>query len=601
MRTPKNFIRVSSIAATLLLTLALLPGCTGDDGGDAKTDGGASDAGQIGDAGPPCEEAKDCPDTGSPCIVAECVDKVCHPLESGDGAPCDDGDACTDKDTCQKGQCEPGASICQCKTNADCAAFGDGDKCNGSLICDVSVGKCVLDATTVVTCDVGKDTVCAKNTCDPKTGQCGYVPTKDGTACDDEFVCTLGDACKAGKCEPGKDACTCKSAADCPSPANACLGTKYCDKTSMPWACKTNPGTVIKCPSAQDTQCRKAACNPKTLKCELDAVAPNTPCEWDGNACTLDICEDGECSQGKLSTAKECECSVNADCAKHGDGDLCTGTLYCNKSTKACTLNPATVVNCHEADDTACASNTCDPKTGDCELKNVKNGTKCADGVPCTADEACQGGTCTAVKLSCTCTTTADCADQDDGNVCNGTLYCDKAKGKCVTNPATILRCGEPEKLACTRPGCDSKLGKCVDVPVADGSVCESDGTSCTGTDTCTAGKCVAGPNHCPCMADNGCAKHEDGNACNGTLFCDKAKKVCVLNPLDGRELQGRHGLQAGVLRSEDRQVRREHRARRRRLRWRRLRLHQGHLQGRRVQGRPQRLPVRREHRLHRL
>ena len=60
-----------------------------------------------------------------------------------------------------------------------------------------------------------------------------------------------------------------------------------------------------------------------------------------------------------------CECVKNADCAKFEDGDLCNGTLYCNKANGKCELNPATVVTCTGVYDTQCAKNVCDPATFD--------------------------------------------------------------------------------------------------------------------------------------------------------------------------------------------------------------------------------------------
>ena len=544
MHTYRTLLPVSALPSALLVLLFFAAGCAGDDGDTTAAGDTVTDAGLIGDGddtgsddtlasdAPTCSVAKDCPGFDEPCVDVACVDKTCTGKVRADGAACDDGDACTDPDTCKAAKCVAGAK-CECSVDADCSIRENGNLCDGTLVCDKTAGKCVLDASTVVKCDSSKDSTCAVAGCDPKTGQCSQVSVAAGKSCDDGDTCTVGDACKDGACVPGASQCACKADSDCgKAGANPCDGAYYCDKNTDKWACKLNPGTVVTCPTDDDSACVKSQCDPATVKCGLKPVNDGAECDWDGNKCTVDKCAKGACIQGDLAGGKGCDCKVNADCNQYEDANQCNGSLFCNKANNSCQLNPATLVSCPSGDDTECRANMCNAKTGTCAYDQVANGTACSDGKPCSSQEACKNGLCEAVALTCDCSSTADCADKDDKDNCNGSLYCDKTQSKCVTNPATILHCPKPEQLACVGPECEPATGKCIDKLLEDGTKCEADGTACTGIDTCKDGKCLIGAVHCACQSDGDCAAFEDDNLCNGTLFCDKAKNACLLNPV---------------------------------------------------------------------
>jgi len=479
----------------------LLATACADGSGDEPADGGGQGDGLVTDAAAE-------PDTTAVAETAQDAPDLAEP----DAGPC-------------------GGDVCECVQASDCADKNGGDLCKGQWTCDTSTHTCVLDAGTIVTCP--DDTVCAKDKCDPGTGKCGLLPRPDGTECDDGVTCTVGDACKAGKCAGGVSSCTCTKQSDCDAldDGDPCNGTLYCHKGAVPWSCKTNPGTVIKCSDSNDTACRKMQCDPSTAKCAMVDLPESVTCEWDGNACTDDRCKAGWCAPGKLAAGKDCKCQTHADCQAFEDGNACNGTLFCNKVTLECALNPASIVTCPSAADEACAANTCDPATGTCAVKNSPDGKKCDDATPCTGGEHCDSGACVAATLTCACTATADCVAVDDDDTCNGALYCDLGKGKCVTNPATVVACDKAEPLACTTPTCQPKTGQCLPAPVPDFEVCEADGTACTGVDHCIAGKCKAGPQVCGCQLAADCAKLDIDGPCDGTLFCDKAHGICVLNP----------------------------------------------------------------------
>ena len=266
-----------------------------------------------------------------------------------------------------------------------------------------------------------------------------------------------------------------------------------------------------------------------TGACQLQLAPTNTACD-DGNACTVgDVCATGLC-QGGTNT---CFCKNDADCSAAEDGDACNGTLFCNKVTAKCQMNPATVVTCQSVDDTACRKNLCNPKDGKCQQIAVNAGKPCDDGNSCTPNEACQSGLCSAAVNTCECAKDADCKAKEDGNLCNGSLFCDLKTYKCAVNPATVIACDTQDDPQCAQDLCNPLNGKCEPVTLAlDASPC-NDGNACTKSETCLGGVCKAdvNANTCACQKDSDCAAKDDGNQCNGTLYCDKSAGLCVVNP----------------------------------------------------------------------
>ncbi|MEY3011938.1 MAG: hypothetical protein RIT45_673 [Pseudomonadota bacterium] len=224
-------------------------------------------------------------------------------------------------------------------------------------------------------------------------------------------------------------------------------------------------------------------------------------------------------------------CSNDADCAALEDGNACNGTLRCETTLGVCTVDPTTVPVCDQSADTACSTTACDPATGSCKAQAAATGTACSDGDPCTAGDPCEAGSCKAGVDSCDCRADADCSD--DGNLCNGTPFCDKDHFpyRCVVNPATVVTC-DASDVACKANLCDPKQGKCVLVPVADGATCD-DGDNCTSGDTCKGGGCKGGTDTCSCTSDADCPDL-DGDLCNGVRYCDIKEGVCKDNPASG-------------------------------------------------------------------
>jgi hypothetical protein len=170
----------------------------------------------------PCDDGDACT-TGDACAAATCLggeprscddqnpctDDTCDPADGCRYQPntlaCDDGNACTINDACGAGACSGSPNPeCACDALADCAAYEDGDLCNGTLRCVSHV--CEIDPATVVTCEPSTDP-CRVAACDPGTGLCSDEAVGDGKPCDDGDACTVSDACTAGTCGGTPKAC----------------------------------------------------------------------------------------------------------------------------------------------------------------------------------------------------------------------------------------------------------------------------------------------------------------------------------------------------------------------------------------------------------
>ena len=467
-------------------------------------------------------------DDGNPC-----TDDACDPsagcVHTPNTASCEDGNPCTDGDTCAGGACAPGANTCQCQTDGDCAPQEDGDLCNGTLVCQAN--NCVIDPATVVTCNTTGDTACLHTVCAPATGQCVPQPAVDGAVCDDGNACTTADACLSGVCVG--------AAADCDD-GNACTDD-VCDPAT---GCAQVPN-VTPCddgdPCTGNDRCADAVCagvavscddgNPCTVDscaspggCQATAAADGTPCD-DGNPCTVsDACVAGQCGGQPRDCDDDNPCTADtcvlgcvntavADGTPCDDANACSQGDHCTAGT--CAGNPP---SCDDGD--PCTLDTCDATLG-CTYSSAPDGTGCSDGDPCTGGDACQAASCVPGAPICGCQDDADCASEEDGDLCNGTLRCG-ADHQCKVDPATVVTCDAPAN-PCHISVCQASTGACVDAPGNEGATCD-DGDGCTDNDLCVGGSCVGFSKACddgnPCTADScasGACTHSpafDGQPC---------------------------------------------------------------------------------------
>ncbi len=385
-------------------------------------------------------------------------------------------------------------------------------------------------------------------------GKCkpGYLV--DGTACDDGNVCSDADSCAAGTCQ-GKGIDVAKACDDGnPCSNDSCLVGSGCAHSANSSPCSDGNACT------QNDVCANSSCAGlpinATADCDDGKVCTDDGCDAktgcshsnntaacsDGNACTEgDLCAAGSCGSGK----NVCACQQDSDCALYEDGDLCNGTLVCNKSKAPfqCTVAAASVVVCATNGDGPCEASVCGAKTGKCAKSPANAGKGCdADGSACTVADACADGACVAgAKANCDdknpCTTdscdpktgcvylanTATC--DADNTVCTAGDTCkDKA---CLAGPKLGCDDGNP----CTDDGCDAKLG-CT--KVANKAACDADGSVCSKDDTCSGGACLPGAAlNCDdgkaCTDDSCDPKQGCKNVANAKA-CDADGSVCTQN-----------------------------------------------------------------------
>ncbi len=489
---------------------------------------------------------------GGACNLGVCDPQQGCQYNKLNNVPCDaDKNACTDNDQCKLGACIPGpGKVCDdgnpCTTDSCDPASGctktvddgkacdaDGDACTAA---DACVGaKCTAGA--VVVCE-NKNT-CSKASCDSTTGKCIGKPVQEGVPCNDGTVCTQNDQCKNGECV-GKilscddnNPCTgdsCDPLAGCTSSnldGTPCDDDNLCTVGDL---CKL--GLCVKggpkgCDSGK--ACVAGSCDLATGKCAYKNKVPGAPCD-DGDACSEnDNCNDGDC-QGKALSCDDSNACTNDSCDKvkgclHAvnvspcsDGDACTQSDNCAEGQCV----PGAVKVCN--DNLLCTADTCNKTTGLCFFDPAAvNGTPCDDSNVCTLGDKCQNGFCSVGIVK-------DC---NDGNPCTDDL-CDKAKG---CNPSfnskacddgnactkddickfgdcegSVVSCNDSN--ACTDDACDTKKG-CVNNP--NSVVCD-DANFCTEKDQCKNGICGGAPVNC-----------DDGNVCSDDS-CNKSSG-CVNGP----------------------------------------------------------------------
>jgi len=425
--------------------------------------------------GPP----PDC-DDGNVCTADSC-DAVlgCQNTPLADGASCDDGDVCNGTSTCQTGACNPGTPLncedgnactadscdavlgCRNLAIADGTTCDDGDRCNGTDLCQA--GVCA--AGTPPDCDDGN--LCTVDACDALLG-CRNVDLQDGVGCNDAALCNGGEICKSGLCVPGPsldcddgNVCTadsCDAVLGCQNVAvvdgTSCDDGDLCNGTST---CQVGTCTSGTPPDCDDGNvCTADSCD-AVLGCRNLPIADGISCD-DGDVCNgLDTCQAGACSagtapdcdDGNLCTADSCDAVLGCrnidvpDEVACVDGDLCNGAERCQSGV--CVPGPAP--DCDDGN--VCTADSCDALLG-CQSVPVSDGIACGDGDVCNGGETCQAGACTiGAPLDC-----------DDANVC-------------------------------TADSCDAVLG-CRNLAVPNGISC-GDGDVCNGGETCQTGSCTVG------------------------------------------------------------------------------------------------------------
>ncbi len=329
-----------------------------------------------------CQDSNGCT-LNDLCITGECVGtaKVC--LDSNDctldgcdpltgectGTPANTGfsckypnnapgaqDPCTPLGSCNtSGTCLPGTDLCECRSDSDCVALDNGDKCDGILRCNLLLAPytCYFDATTVVSCSTAADTECRKNLCTPATGLCGMKDLADGTTCNDGNACTISDKCKTGACTDTQPL-VCDDSDPCT--LNQCIPASGCSYPDAPntTACEDGDPCTLndKCDGAGGC----AAGAPKTPACDDSNVCTNNTCSPDGQSCLFEPLAgccllDAECVSPAV-------CFNNACCTPQCSGKEC-GDNGCGGSCGSCEAWEDCVSNTCECPDCCTSSSEC--------------------------------------------------------------------------------------------------------------------------------------------------------------------------------------------------------------------------------------------------
>ena len=489
------------------------------EGTELKCDGldndcdGATDESTIELDKPPCDENKT---ANGVCVGFE---PTCQGI---DGWVCDF--------TTITGYVEvEGAAHCDNKDN-DCDNVVDdfyvGTKGNE---CKKGVGQCELVGEQI--CNDSQDGLV-----------CSVSGALAGTGCNDNNACTHSDQCGGGDasacagtpytCAP--DALTCTT--------DTCNGDDTCSYVLVADTCLISGVCYAKDQLDPQNDCQ--SCQPGTKTDGFTVLDSGTECD-DFSGCTdNDACNgsgtcvgEGEnpCIDGLACTKDKCTPIPNSTEFDCDHAELLTDTCkIANQCYSKGEENPAN--ECQ----------VCDPATAPQAWTNKADLTKCDDGLVCTVDDKCVGGTCTTAEKDCgdgnECTT-----DGCDNGVVGGCTYIQLTGDDCIDDGISCTydmcnagACGHPVKEdrcliagVCYFEGDDNAAEACLECQnltadkawsnIANGTDCE-DGDKCTENDKCNgSGSCVAGGavdcddnNPCtanPCFPSLGCQTQNLGDA----------------------------------------------------------------------------------------
>ncbi len=405
-------------------------------------------------------------------------------------------------------------NLVECQDDLDCddSSLCTVDTCkptaNGGKICE----------HTPFACDDGL--YCnGTEQCDPKTGcKAGVSP-----ALDDKVACT------ADFCDESQDLVVHTPSNEKCSDGKWCTGTETCDallgcQAGVPVAVDDgNACTVDLCDEtiqqvthlADDSLCDDDLWCNGTEQCNyiLGCIEGIPPVSDDGIDCTVESCnealdaivhspDNAACTDGLFCNGAE-TCHASKGC-QAGKAPSVDDSIECTSDSCDESLDKVVHLpdNTQCADDNPCTDDSCDPASG---CKNTANVASCDDGNMCTVGDKCQAGTCASGSNTCPCNSPSDCPD--DADKCNGQFVC--AGGFCVLDPATAVVCPAAKNGGCLKSVCDKATGQCAYKAAAMGTACD-DGNLCTTGGKCdNAGLCVEAPKAC-----------DDGLWCNGNEGC---------------------------------------------------------------------------------
>jgi hypothetical protein len=279
--------------------------------------------------------------------------------------------------------------------------------------------------------------------------------------------------------------------------------------------------------------------------------------------CRLPWCGDGvadrgeDCDEGPGNSDSEPDrCRTDCTPARCGDAVVDTDEDCEDGNTTphdgcepdcSFTCDPDDPAACD--DDEQCTADSCAPtadERGRLCTNGFREGEPCDDANTCTEGETCREaeGGCSGGTSTCDCRATADCAEHENGNLCDGTLIC--SGGLCLIDPATVVSCPTGGDTDCAHNECDPETGDCGMVDERDGTPCD-DGQFCTLHDACQDGSCSGSGTPCvdaPCFercdeSRDRCVASADTTVCRPAVDlcdaeerCDGTSMTCPANAM---------------------------------------------------------------------
>lgn len=327
-----------------------------DDGNECTADSCNDTTGCVFDLN--ANQGKAC--TASGCGGSACNGGVCTPTS---GVVCNDNNPCT-VDSCS-------GNTCRNTLAAAGTSCGDADFCNGSEVCDAA-GSCVSGSAPCGSAT----TACQTERCDSAAAACVITAQPDGTACEDNNVCTLTSSCHAGACAKFT-AKTCTTgwgpgdASSC-DPARGCIEQPACEPYLNGNKCQPlDPSSPAGTCKYTQTFCRATGCfwnecNPQTGLCERSTSTGD------------DLIPGFTYSGGErniLCGIAGVACSV----VPQGCGEYSCADVTCTLGTSNPNCATATQFNCL----TTGIPSTCQtPRV----ISGVTNILACQEGVGCVSD-----------------------------------------------------------------------------------------------------------------------------------------------------------------------------------------------------------------------
>lgn len=304
-----------------------------------------------------------------------------------------DKDCPAPKNPCQVSRCNTATNTCQVETLPKDTPCDDQEPCTEN-------DRCTTEGTCAGDFKCNDEDPCTEDICekyDPNMAVCYHRPIPECKKCSDPQDCAVENSCVTARCVGGicqyemvQDGAACKH-------EDPCVLVAVCDGA----LCK--PLKTLNCDDG----------NPCTTdKCEAGQCI-STPVEWqtcnDNNPCTQkDFCQNGKCVGEPVSCEDNLKCTDDfcvsslvspgsALCPEDATLDCTADVGYCCCHVNLCEQpNPdCTPKGC------MCGSIYCDPKTSDnCAVSEPTLGPtpcRCGPNLPCPAGQCCVKGSCSQV------------------------------------------------------------------------------------------------------------------------------------------------------------------------------------------------------------